>query len=189
MKLSDYVSYLVIILTFFGSVMFDKSIIEFISEHRSFILNTFFVFMTNIGTYTALLAVVLTIIFWLTNKKQLILPTWLSLGISLSITYSLKYIIQRPRPSIALGLIPVVVAEGFSFPSAHATVIFALYPILKTADKKLSLLFLVIVLLVAFSRLYLGVHYLSDIIAGSLIGYLVGHVLVNYFNNKTIFKK
>jgi len=97
---------------------------------------------------------------------------------------TIKSIIQRPRPSHYL-----IEATGYSFPSGHATIStalgFSLYLILsKRVKYKKSLLFLSIAypLIVSFSRIYLQVHYVSDVIGGICLSFF-WIVFVKYFSN------
>ena len=98
--------------------------------------------------------------------------TMLGTGISV---YFLKESIARPRPS---GLIPVMNEPGFSFPSGHATVSIALYGsialFLCAVYPRYRLWTLIgaaaFALLLGFTRLYLGVHFPSDVIAGYALG-------------------
>jgi membrane-associated phospholipid phosphatase len=86
----------------------------------------------------------------------------------------LKLIFQRPRPEFAVNL------DTYSFPSGHAMVSAATYgvlvflicrPLSWKARSGLVAGALTLVLLIDFSRLYLGVHYLSDVIAGTSVGF------------------
>ena len=88
-----------------------------------------------------------------------------------------KLLIHRPRPS---GDIPYYQELSTSFPSGHATVAMALYGFLiyiickniSTQRKKLAVLFVgaSIIVLIGLSRMYLGVHYFSDVLGGYLVG-------------------
>lgn len=100
--------------------------------------------------------------------------------------YALKVLVARPRPS---GLIPSVIETSFSFPSGHATAAMALYGFLTYflctlfPGKKSLILSAALLLIgsVGFSRLYLGVHFPSDVLAGYILGglwILIGSAIV-----------
>jgi membrane-associated phospholipid phosphatase len=106
-------------------------------------------------------------------------------------TYFLKLIIARDRPELVSRL---VVESGFSFPSGHATTAFVAFPILaivvyyssripKVLKYILILILAIFPLVVAFSRLYLGVHYLTDVVAGAMVG-LSATCVFYYFHSK-----
>ena len=93
------------------------------------------------------------------------------------LTFFGKLVFQRERPDI---LLRAITENSFSFPSGHATTVVLFYGLLtyifirgskslKVRTAALSFL-VVFIILVDFSRLYLGVHYLSDVIAGNLVG-------------------
>ena len=90
----------------------------------------------------------------------------------------LKDIFQRTRPAPVLGVIP---AQAFSFPSGHAMVSMAFYCFLAYVSWRVlrgwqraawAAGLLLLVLLIGLSRLYLGVHYLTDVAAGYLAGFI-----------------
>ncbi|NPV52390.1 MAG: phosphatase PAP2 family protein [Firmicutes bacterium] len=82
-----------------------------------------------------------------------------------------KHIVERPRP---FG------GSLDSFPSGHATVIFALAQVYGLEYRRLRLLFLALAALVGFSRLYVGMHYPIDVLAGGAMGLIVATVLLNH---------
>ncbi len=91
------------------------------------------------------------------------------------LTLLLKTIVMRPRPYMAIPATLVVSAEsGWSFPSGHSWRVFGLLPSSRRASKTLRLFGYSIASLIAFSRIYLGVHYLSDVVFGVIIGYISG---------------
>jgi len=96
---------------------------------------------------------------------------------ALEISYLAKVIFQTPRPYAAaiVATIPLTQASGYSMPSLHTAFCFSLWPFLPRIfpNKKLQILGKVIIITIALSRLYLGVHYLSDLVAGGIIGYAV----------------
>ncbi len=88
----------------------------------------------------------------------------------------LKFAVARPRPSA--GFFQVLATDSYlshSFPSGHATMIAAAFSYSCSFIKKnLRILFVLVVAAVAFSRLYLGMHFPSDVTAGILLGLVIG---------------
>lgn len=122
---------------------------------------------------------VLIILAWRHYKKEAFLFSSV-LAMTLAINLFLKDLIQRPRPELA----PLVdLTNSYSFPSGHAMNAFAFYSLLSyfafhfTRKKKFTIVIsffaLILILLVGVSRVYLGVHYPSDVIAGFIAGFWV----------------
>lgn len=91
----------------------------------------------------------------------------------------LKNIVARPRPFAEIeALIPLIAKPtDFSFPSGHTTASFAVALVmLRMLPKKIGIPAVVLAALVAFSRLYLGVHYPTDVLVGFVVA-LVGSLL------------
>ena len=85
----------------------------------------------------------------------------------------LKHLIARSRPyDCILGLIPLITPPtDYSFPSGHTAASFAVGALLfRKLPKRYGIPALVLAALIGFSRLYLGVHYPSDVLAGALLG-------------------
>jgi len=91
----------------------------------------------------------------------------------------LKVLIARPRPYVALTNVILLGAaeKSYSFPSSHAVSAFMIASLLSSHFKK-YVLFYLLAAVIAFSRVYMGVHYPSDVIVGAAIGTLIGYFLV-----------
>lgn len=140
-----------------------------------------FLWITLLGTWYVVIAfaAVASMSWWLRQRREFIVPLWLALVGGQVITFIGKLSLHRPRPE---GLVPVYIEQSFSFPSGHATVATVLYGFFiyylfctsRSWKNKLVGLAGGIALIVAigFSRLYLGVHFLSDVLSGYLLGFL-----------------
>lgn len=93
----------------------------------------------------------------------------------------LKHIFKRIRPSAVNLLIAKPVS--YSFPSGHATSSFAAAGVLVKYFKKYAFEFLSLASLIAFSRSYLYVHYLTDVLAGIVLGLICSAITI-YLSNK-----
>lgn len=132
-------------------------------------------FLSELGGWKVLL-VLATILFFSRKKELRSLGILLLIGIiaSYAIVFILKIWIARPRPALLLPNINLLIQDtGFSFPSGHATNAFMAATLLFTYSKKLYYLYIAAIG-VAFSRIYLGVHFPSDVIAGALMGIILG---------------
>ena len=157
----------------------DIRIANLIAAFRSEHLAELFLKITFLGKWEVILAfaIAFSIIFILLNRKRYVLPLWLSVAGSTIFVFLGKLAFHRQRPDIAL-----YVEHSFSFPSGHAAIAVALYGFmayflirnLKHISLKILTLItgIFIALLIGFSRMYLGVHYFSDVWAGFLIGAL-----------------
>jgi undecaprenyl-diphosphatase len=105
---------------------------------------------------------------------QLVLALLLT---QLVVDHAIKPLIARPRPFSALQSARVVGhyrPPTFSFPSGHAAISFAAATVLTCALPRAGAIWFLLAALIAFSRVYIGVHYPLDITAGALIGCVVG---------------
>ena len=88
----------------------------------------------------------------------------------------LKHIVCRPRPFTVNSAIDIIIKapSGFSFPSSHTATCFAMATAIYLFHKRLGIIAYIYAALVAFSRMYLYVHYPSDIFGGVILGICCG---------------
>ena len=155
------------------------------------ILDTAFNFITLMGNTSTVVFITALFTIWFCLNKKYRSAYLLLLVVTASTlsTHLLKLVFVRPRPDVLLNQL-----ETFSFPSGHATAAIALYGVLayifsqlpkKTPRRYVALIvLLLLIVLVGFSRIYLGFHYLSDVIAGYAVGALWLAVSIYLFKNK-----
>jgi len=153
---------------------FDTATLEWINTHASPFFDTFFVAISNLGDVIFVIFVGLLLLAYLLYTKQYHKALFVVLGIGLSALFNviLKGIFERTRPDLWEWL---AIETSYSFPSGHATASMALalccVAILwRTKWRTVTITSAsAYVLLIGFSRLYLGVHYPTDILGGWLL--------------------
>jgi len=97
---------------------------------------------------------------------------------------AIKLVVKRPRPYETLENVRLLLgpAPGLSFPSGHSIIFFSLATVIAMRYPKLRYPSLIAATLIALSRPYVGVHYPSDILVGSLLGILIGYVVTKTAN-------
>ena len=146
-------------------------------------------FISHLGSAVVLITLAIALIILLKNKKD---AKFIAINLVLVFLFNriLKFIIARPRPEI-LRLVP---EDGYSFPSGHAMVSmgfygFLIYLICKNIkNKKVKyplIAFLgLLILFIGISRIYLGVHYFTDVLGGFVIAILYLILFIKHIYNK-----
>jgi len=95
----------------------------------------------------------------------------------------IRWLWFRPRPFVSLNFVPLIdqsPAEA-SFPSGHASFYFALSTIVYLYNKRIGIIFYIASLFIVLARVFVGVHWPSDILAGAIMGIFIGWVLNKLF--------
>jgi undecaprenyl-diphosphatase len=160
----------------------DTNLREWVVEHRLGVLDPLFEGLSLVGSFGLVwLALALAVVLAGSSWRQ----PWLLLRVAVAIVLAelvsglLKAGLGRDRPPVAHpDPEPLVhVPATFSFPSGHATVSFACATVLALAVPRLAWPLFTVAALVAFSRVYVGVHYPGDVLAGAILGVAIGLVV------------
>lgn len=146
-------------------------------------------FITNFGGAIFVISLT-TILFFVIKDKKIGISIIANLVIVTILNQIIKFIMQRPRPTE----IRIIEETGYSFPSGHSMVSLAFYGYLvyliykyinnKHLKRTLIIILSILICVIGVSRIYLGVHYTSDVLGGFLISlaYLIIYIeLVNKF--------
>lgn len=161
---------------------FDTFVYEMIIQFQSDRLTFFFRQITRFGNGEIVIAIAL---LFLLIRKKLAIFCLINIILNNLLNNGLKFLMMRIRPNI-LRLIEI---GGYSFPSGHAMISMAFYGLLiyfvyrlkyfKNIKILLYCVFVLIILLVGISRIYLGVHYASDVVGGYLASLAYLFVLIS----------
>lgn len=167
---------------------FDSFIYKYFFNIRNKFFDNFFIFFTRLGDIIPVVIITICLLIVLNKENRYILGS--SMIISLLINQGLKHIIQRPRPPIEERLIE---QGGYSYPSRHSMMAMCLYGVLiylintKLKNKKLKIILTiilsVIIILIGISRIYVRVHYPSDVLGAYLLTILILIINITLINN------
>jgi membrane protein DedA with SNARE-associated domain/membrane-associated phospholipid phosphatase len=160
-------------------VHFDRTLDNYLHARATPPFTTFFLVVTALGSIEAVVllgVVVAAVLAW--GRRWLFLGSWLAaVAGSAVLNRVLKGLFDRPRPYFEH---PLLVETSYSFPSGHAMESFVVYGMLayfavlalRSWEWRVAVVFgaALLVVLIGFSRMYLGVHYFSDVLAGYAAG-------------------
>ena len=182
---SKAVKFFIIILLLLLSYKFDEQADLFFKSIRFAFLDAILGIITNFGIVTLVILIIPLIILYKKHKKlaYLILLTFI---VSIVLSFIIKLIVLRQRPIEAFAY-PFVNIINYSFPSMHAMTVFSMLPLLiKNAPK--PRFWCIFAILVAFSRVYFGFHFLSDVVFGALFGHFIGVWLLELYDKGKLWK-
>lgn len=164
-------------------VQWDFSVLNFIKEHLNCGFMDFAMKWTSILGGAVIWLVIGIVFIFIKKYRKDGINLIFCFGICvLLIECAIKLLIMRERPYI-IAEIPIIVAPpmGTSFPSGHTSLSFAAASALMTTDKRFGIPAYIFAAFVGFSRLYLYVHFPTDIIAGAIFGTVFGLVFSHFF--------
>lgn len=140
------------------------------------LLDSLMVGASELGDAAVTVPVILVVLAWLVWQTKLRSALyWIAtVGFAQLFVVTLKYVIRRPRPTLMYDGV-----QGFSFPSNHGTLSVVTYGFLAffvarawgdVARRRIAIATALFILLISFSRLYLGAHWFSDVLAGISFG-------------------
>ena len=170
----------------------DGGFLLFLQESvRNPILDNIMIFITSLGNGGMIwIAATIALLIPKKTRKAGVVSAVALLGSLIINNNIVKNIVQRPRPFVTFTDLQIIIPtpSEFSFPSGHTSSSFAAAAVFyRHLPKKLGIPSVILAGLIGFSRLYVGVHYPTDVIAGVIMGILLSYLaeyLVNLFVKK-----
>ena len=160
-------------------VQADAWILNIVELFRSQNLDHIMLFFTYMGSWEAILVgtIFVSMVLYVLNRKRYLMTLLFSVVAGQLIIMALKTIVSRPRPT---SVSPIVFENSFSFPSGHAFVVFSffgltayfIYKHLRLSWQRVLIVvaMTLLVVIISFSRVYLGVHWPTDVLASYAAG-------------------
>lgn len=161
--------------------VFDFKLLLWVQENvRTPILSAFFIPFTTIGNAGFLFIFIGVVLSFFKKTRRAGLTLLISLALSFILNdLTVKNIIQRARPYNSYSqIIPLVPPPGkYSFPSGHTAAAFSSMVTLFFTKKKYAIPGLILAVIMGLSRIYVGVHYPSDVLCGAILGSVVAVIV------------
>ncbi|MCX8194284.1 MAG: phosphatase PAP2 family protein [Candidatus Pacearchaeota archaeon] len=177
-KNKKIIVFITILALFIISLIFDSQFLSLIELLKCPATNSFFrwvlKFENEILIYYPSIFVFTVFVLLLKKRKRQIFSYIISLAVLAFLTLILKFSIARPRPNNS---------TVHSFPSGHSAMTFASLPFFSKLDS-LQTFWFTISCVFAMTRIWFGMHYLSDVIAGAAIGYYIPAIIQKIFERR-----
>jgi len=151
-------------------------------------LDTLAIFFSQAIPYLLFISLLIFVVMAKQKKRELIMLAMaagacvLSRGIIVSL---IRLLWHRDRPFLVLHLNPLIpYSNEASFPSGHAAFLFALALVVLFYHKKIGILFLFLAAISSLARVYVGIHWPSDILVGAIVGILSGWLIYVAYRKK-----
>jgi len=177
-----------LLVSFKKTITLDNNIHTYLVSIRSENLNNTFKFITNLGSATCLIVITLTLFLLLKNK---VIVKYLAMHLTMGFLLNqiTKIVFLRPRPSIN-----IIDISGYSYPSGHSMMSLIFYGYLayivyksnlnKTKKLIINTFLIILIILIGISRIYLGVHYPTDVIGGFILAAIYLIIIKNIKEKK-----
>ena len=162
----------------------DRSILVWIHENHIPVLNQVMSFITDADNWVLPILLLILYLGFFQGKKGKIALCLLIISLSLNDSICaqlLKPFFERVRPShISIEGLNLLVSKGgkWSMPSNHASNMFSLAVILSYFYDRFKIPLFLLAIMIAISRVYVGVHYPGDVIVGALVGYSISWIVI-----------
>ncbi len=168
--------------------MIDKIVFDFMMQIHNPLFDFVMPIITRLGDKGFIWICLALVLLGFKKSKRYGIAILLSLLLTVILgEVIIKPMVQRIRPFIFYSL--DILIEGpisFSFPSGHTASSFSVFGIFLFAIKKYRLPCFILAFLIAFSRLYLGVHYFTDVVAGGALGLIDAYIVYRFYLKKHI---
>ncbi len=179
MTILSFIIFIIItVLVMTKDLSFEENIFDYLQSHSNNVIKIIMYIMTTMGEWYIFLSLVIIMFFFV--KKKYMIMIIINLLLSFGLNNLLKIIFVRERPIYKL-----INARSYSYPSGHSMVSFAFYGLLiyliyKLYNGKYKKVFIsllsLLILLIGLSRIYFGVHYLTDVIGAYTFSF--GYLLI-----------
>ncbi|MBH09020.1 MAG: hypothetical protein CMG74_01480 [Candidatus Marinimicrobia bacterium] len=165
----------------------DRTVLLWVHKNQFPLFNKFMPFITDAGNWIIPILLLFLLLGFMTDKRGKITLAMLIIAVGLTDSICaqiLKPFFERIRPShMNLDNLNLLVPKGgkWSMPSNHAANVFAFGVILSYFFERTKLPLFSLAFIIAFSRIYIGVHYPGDVIVGSIFGYIMGWVILTFW--------
>jgi len=171
------------------SFHFDNSVRELLAQHQSGAMRNFMRYVSLFGDWPSHIALglLLLAIAWICDSKKwtrIFLAMLVAMSIAGVTGYVIKRTIPRPRPSVKTEIHwggSRFSSKYHSFPSGHVGASTAFFGVLFLAHRRIGLACLPIPILIGVSRMYIGAHYLSDVVCAAVLGVLCALIVALFF--------
>ena len=173
----------------------DGAVRDFIAQHQNRSVHKVMQDVSRFGdwpTHVALGLILAALAWWRGNKKwtRIFLSMLIALAIAGVVGHGIKIVTGRARPSVRTEEVWNRFSSKYhAFPSGHVAASMAFFGVLFFASRKIALACLPIPILIGFSRIYIGAHYLSDVICAAVLGILSAVLVARMFSRQIANQK